>query len=298
VRAAIDIGSNSLLLLVQDALGRTVCDELAIVGLGRGLGDGGHFEPARRAHAAEVLRRFVELAQRHGVAPSEVRAAATSAARRALDAPAFFAEIAAETGLEIEIISGPEEARLSFLGAGVGLELGDTRVGMVDLGGGSTEVALGRSGVLAQRCSLELGSVRLTEAFLASHPDVVPASALAHLDHHISRVVATLPQGLEPTCLVAVAGTATTLAAMDLGLDQWDRERVHGAALSLAALESWTTRLAGSTDQERRVLAAVSPTRAPYLLAGARVLAAICGALGRDHLLISDGGLRHGLCSA
>jgi len=297
MRASIDIGSNSLLLLVQDHEGRTVCDELAIVGLGRGLGDEGYFEPSRRAHAAEVLRRFAALARHHGVPPSKVRAAATSAARRAIDAPEFFADVAVDTGLEVEVISGPEEARLSFLGAGVGLELGDAMMGMVDLGGGSTELAVGRSGVLAQRCSLELGSVRLTEAFLASHPDVVPAAALAPLDAHIATTLATLPIRMEVTCLVAVAGTATTLAAMELGLDQWDRDIVHGARLPYTALEAWSARLATSSAEERRQLAAVAPARAPYLLAGTRVLSALCSVLGRDHLLISDGGLRHGLCS-
>lgn len=293
-RASIDLGSNSCLLLVQDDEGRTLHDEVAIVGLGKGLGDRGLLRPERMALTLEVLASYAERAAALGVAPGLVHAAATSAARRALNADTFFARVSQETGLAFRIISGEEEARLTFLGAAGGLELEAGVVGVVDLGGGSTELALGEGGGLQHRVSLPLGAVRLTERFFGEAPDRVPPRELGRARAHIAEILeGAWPS--RPRHLVAVAGTATTLAAMELGLEAWDRDRVHGSRLSRTALRGWMDRLLEADAAERARLAAVAPARAPYLLAGAAVLEAVCSAAHHESLRISDGGLRHGL---
>lgn len=294
-RASIDIGSNSLLLLVRSADGQTVHDEASVVGLGRGLGDRGLFRPDRMDAAVEVLRRYASTARTLGVPPEAVRAVATSAARRALNATTFFERVRVETGLLVQVIPGAEEARLTWLGALDGLALPLGSVAVIDLGGGSTELVLGEGEKIAFRTSLEVGSVRLTEQVFGEGPGRYDPRDLGRLRALLEPVVAPLVPARHPRTVVAVAGTATTLSAMNLGLTAWDRDKVHGSRLTRADLRRWIDRLLASDAEERRALAAVSPARADYLLAGACVLEALLTALQRDSLLVSDGGVRHGL---
>ena len=294
MRASIDLGSNSVLLLVLDDAGNTVHDEARVVGLGKGLGDRGLFRPDRMDATFTALEDYARRAAALGVAPKDIRAAATSASRRAMNADTFYERVRAQTGIAFEIIPGEEEARLTFLGAAMDLDLGPGLVGVVDLGGGSTELALGQDGHLLHRVSLELGTVRLTEAFFGEAPDRIAPRDLGRLREHVEATVAG-GWSQRPRHLVAVAGTATTLAAMELGLSRWDRDAVHGSRLSRQALRRWMDRLLDTDAAGRLTLAAVSPERAPYLLAGAVVLEAVACAAHQESLRISDGGLRHGL---
>jgi exopolyphosphatase/guanosine-5'-triphosphate,3'-diphosphate pyrophosphatase len=294
-RAAVDIGSNTILLLVIDDHGLPIHDEAVVVGLGRGLGDKGMFRPDRMDDAVQTLARFAEQASALGVPAFEVRVAATSAARRALNARTFVDRVYQETGLRIDIVSGAEEARLTWRGALLDLPLPNAPIGVVDLGGGSTELVLGQGEQMGPRQSLELGSVRLTEAFFGDGGGRYRPTDLARCKAHIQSVTESFRWSLMPKALVAVAGTATTLGAMELGLTAWDSARVHGARLTRAALRSWTDRLFASSPEERRQLAQVSPERANYLLAGACVLEAVCTHAHRDSLWLSIGGVRHGL---
>ncbi|MCB9777922.1 MAG: Ppx/GppA family phosphatase [Alphaproteobacteria bacterium] len=294
-RAAIDIGSNSLLLLVRSPSGDTLHDEATVVGLGRGLGDRGLFRPDRMDAAVEVLARYAQAALAHGVPAADVRAVATSAARRALNADTFFQRVLERTGLRIEVISGPEEARLTWLGAldGVPLPLGS--VAVVDLGGGSTEVVVGEGERLAFRTSMEIGAVRLTEAFFGEGFDRYDPRDLGRLREAVQDACAVLTPDHHARSVVGVAGTATSLSAMNLGLTAWDRDAVHGSRLRRADLRRWTDRLLASSAAERREWAAVEPARADYLLAGAVVLETVLTSLRRESMLVSDGGVRHGL---
>jgi exopolyphosphatase/guanosine-5'-triphosphate,3'-diphosphate pyrophosphatase len=242
-----------------------------------------------------VFREFALTARSLGVPPERVLAVATSAARRAEDAPSLFGIVERETGLRVRIIQGEEEARLTWAGAFAGLPDPTGNRAVVDLGGGSTEIATGDSRQLSSRISLELGSVRLTESFLEGGVSPANPSQLQHLDEQVTRALAPLDSLPAPDLLVAVAGTATTLCAMDAGLDHWNREKVHGRPLSIDALWTWRARLARADLAERRLLASVSPERAPFLVAGATVLARICSRLGLNELVASDGGVRHGL---
>ncbi len=294
-RAAVDIGSNTILLLVVADDGAILHDEARVVGLGRGLGDKGLFRPDRMDAACVALRDYAERAASLGVPPYEIRCAATSGARRALNARAFIDRVHAESGIRVQVVSGEEEAQLTWQGALGGLRLPDGPVGVVDLGGGSTEMVMGDGYQVGRRASLEMGSVRLTEMFFGEDILRYRPADLARLKQHVHGLLTTFEWPMLPRAIVAVAGTATTLGAMERGLTTWDRAQVHGMKLSRASLRRWIDRLLDASPEERRTLAAVSPERADYLLAGACVLEAVCTHGQRDSLRISDGGVRHGL---
>jgi exopolyphosphatase/guanosine-5'-triphosphate,3'-diphosphate pyrophosphatase len=293
-RAAIDIGSNSLLLLVMDDAGNVLHDEARVIGLGRGLGERGVFRPDRMDAALATLQDYIVTAQGLGVPVGELRAVATSASRRALNANTFYATVRGRTGLRVNVISGDEEARLTWLGGVDGLQVGPGPALLCDPGGGSTEVILGEGPHIRTRVSLEIGTVRLTEQYLGV--GIVSPTSLARLREHVDHAVATLDFGdVLPRSAIAVAGTATTLAAADLGLSTYDASVVHGASLTAAALRRWIDRLLPATPEQRRALVAVSPDRADTLLAGAVILLAVLERTRRQAWRVSDRGLRFGL---
>lgn len=324
-RAAIDIGSNSVLLTVVDDDGDVIHDEARVVGLGRGLGDRGQFQIDRMNDAESALADYVNTANDLGVASWMIQGAATSAARRALNAETWFAKLKRELGLKVDIISGQEEARLTWLGARWNLPGLTGSVAVVDLGGGSTEIVIGtpepdgaasgpsdarnpdpRSPDAGSpdpgspdanfRVSLELGSARLTEAWLGT--DTVSPASLTRLSDAVD---ATLNHGslpILPKTLIAVAGTATTLSAMNLGLKRWDPSAVHGSTLSRDDLGGLIDQLAVATPTQRRALVTISPKRADYMLAGAVVLNRLLARSPGREFLISVGGLRYGLLAS
>jgi exopolyphosphatase/guanosine-5'-triphosphate,3'-diphosphate pyrophosphatase len=296
-RASIDIGSNSLLLLVVDDQGAALYDAAKVVGLGRGMGHRGMFTSDRMDAALDVLSEYAETADSMGVPPAQVQAVATSASRRAMNAQSFFQRVKDEVGISVEVISGEREAQLTWAGALIGLPTASGIVAVVDLGGGSTEIVTGDPGGegVIDKCSLELGSVRLTEKYFGMEPDRYHPADLAQLRAYVAQEVEKHGWEPMPRALVAVAGTATTLCAMEIGMTQWDAARVHGSRLGRAALRRWIDKLLDSSADERRAQAAVSPERADYLLAGACVLEAVCSSAHRDSIWISDGGVRHGV---
>ncbi len=292
-RAAIDLGSNSVLLLVQEADGTVVHDEARVIGFGRGLGDGGTLDPGRVVVALEALGEYAATAEALGVPPEAVRLGATSAARRAQDIDVFSRALSDQCGLRLVVISGAQEAQLSWLGATQG-EPADS-LGLIDLGGGSTEVITGTANGMEKRVSLEVGSVRLTEAFLGC--DIVDPARVGPMEAHVAREVEAGVNGA-PEVALAVAGTATTLAAMDLGLWAWDPDRVHGHVLQRQTLLHLRNQLLAADPGQRRDLVKVSPERADYLAAGATVIDAVLGAWGLEACTVSVRGLRHGILLA
>lgn len=293
MRAAIDIGSNSLLLLILDDAGKAALDEARVVGLGRGLGERGVFRPERMEAAMKVLKEYSEKAKSLGVAPETIRAVATSASRRALNASTFYAQVRAQTGIKVEVISGEEEARLTWRGGIDGLNLPAGPAVLVDPGGGSTEIIMGEGDRIQFRLSMELGTVRLTEGYLGYGS--VEAGAFSRLRAHVEQVVERVNLPGMPRSAVAVAGTATTLAAMELGLRSYDPVKVHGSTLTQAALRRWIDRLIDSTPEQRQELVAVSPERADTVLAGAIILSQVLERTRRQSYRVSDRGLRYGL---
>jgi exopolyphosphatase/guanosine-5'-triphosphate,3'-diphosphate pyrophosphatase len=292
-RAAIDIGSNSILLLVLDDDGAVLHDEATVVGLGRGLGDRGLFAPDRMKAAEGVLKAYVATARKFGVDPHRIKAVATSAARRAHNAPTWLARVLRRLSLRVQIITGEEEARLTWLGALRDLSIPSGPILVVDLGGGSTELVLGEGTHIAMRVSLEVGSVRLMEAFLGT--ERVEPAALMQARNHVESQFASVVLDPQPRAVIGVAGTVTTLATMGLGLTSWDADAVHGTQLSRSDLASASDALLAAGPAERRALAPCAPDRADYLLAGAAILDRALFAARRQAMIVSDRGLRFGV---
>ena len=252
--AAIDQGTNSTRLLVADVEDGHVHElhrETRITRLGEGVDERRRLLPAPVARVRNVLADYRRIAELLGV--ERALLVATSAVRDAENGEAFLGEIEWSYGFTTRLVSGDEEAQLTVRGIASDRELDATTL-VLDIGGGSTELMLGDA-----RHSVDVGSVRLTERF---DDDVEAAAAAAR---------AVLPR-LEPHAAVGVAGTITTIAALDLDLPEYDRERVHGHVLARAAAERQLERLASITLEERRALPAMDPERAPVIVGGAVIL--------------------------
>ena len=227
--AAMDVGTNSVLLLVAEvaAGGRLqpIEDRAVVSRLGQGLVPGGRLRPEAADRTAATIADLAARARQLGA--EEIRALGTMGLRLAADADAFIERIAHDCGVAIRVISGDEEARLTYRGAQHQLPAGTERLVVCDVGGGSTEVISGRAARIEQRRSLELGAVGLTERFLP-HDPIAPAELAALRRHLTARLAAELDAPARPFELVAVGGTATSLAAMHHRLERYDAERVHG----------------------------------------------------------------------
>lgn len=286
--AAVDIGTNSIRLLVTDG-DRDLHRGVEVTGLGTGVDATGRFDPERVAETLAVLERYGTVMGRLGA--DRRRAVATSAARDAEDGPAFVDRAEAALGIRPEIIDGGTEAALSFDGATARYRqcLPAT---VVDIGGGSTEFVYGH-GHVAYATSIDLGSVRLTDRELPDRPAsgqqveaarVAAASAFA--DVHVPGV---------PGCVIGVAGTFTSLAAITLGLATYDRSRVDGSVLTAQDLTVLVADLAAKSIEETAAIPSLDPKRAPVLLGGAVVAEAALRALGADRVIVSEHDLLDGI---
>jgi len=251
-------------------------------------------QEAPRRRSLTVLRRFADLARSFKAV--EVSVAATSAVREARNGEEFVAEVGREAGLALRVIDGGEEARLTLLGVRNGLRLGPRRVLAMDIGGGSTEFILATGDVIEGIVSTGLGVVKLTEQYLVSDPPTVDERRRLEevVGTRIDRLRRELP-GLEAAQLVGTAGTVTTLAAIDLALVTYDRQKVRGHCLSLARVRELLDRLARLPLLERREVPGLESGRADIILAGAAILAVSMERLGYHELRVSDDGLREGI---
>jgi len=293
--ASIDIGTNSVLLLVAErgADGRfsAVAERAEITRLGRGVDKTRTLSPEAMEDTLAVLERCAAEAKSLGV--EGIAATATSAARDASNGPDFLRAVATRTGIKVEIISGPEEARLSFASAFADFG-GHGPLVVLDIGGGSTEFIYGdEKGVVTFRHSFDVGSVRLTERFVKSDP--LSAEDLAAIRSHLASVFSTLPAAPAGTHLVGVAGTVTTVFAVARALEPYDASKVHGATLTLAEVSSTTEKLCTLPLAQRRTLAGLQPKRADVIPAGALILEAAARSVGATEVRVSDRGLRWGL---
>jgi exopolyphosphatase/guanosine-5'-triphosphate,3'-diphosphate pyrophosphatase len=296
--AAIDVGTNTVLLLVAEARpGGTAAlvERAEITRLGRGVDATGRLDPAAMAETVGVLAAYAAEARALGV--SAIDCVATSAARDAANGAEFFAATRAAAGLEPRIISGDEEARLVYASAwrDFGAATAGSRLAVLDVGGGSTEFTFGRGPTPEGRRSLQVGAVRLTERHVREDP-IGPAT-LATLRQAARAALAPLALmgGGGVGRLVGVAGTVTTLAAVEQALPRYDAERVHGASLSRATLERVLARLAALPLAERARLPGMEPKRADVIVAGAVVVAEAMALTGFETLTVSDRGVRWGL---
>jgi exopolyphosphatase / guanosine-5'-triphosphate,3'-diphosphate pyrophosphatase len=295
VAAVIDVGSNSVLLLVAAAGSRAlrVVDEaLVTTRLGTGLGEGGALDPAARARTRDAVAALAARARAAGAA--EVRAFATGAARSARDGAEFAADLAATTGVPVEVLSGAREAELAYRAVAATLGDADEPLLVGDVGGRTTELSLGRGATIEATTSLPLGALLLTENHVRSDPPREILDTVAWVAHTVlARSALPARARASRAALVVSGGTATALAALDLGLDVYDGRRVHGHRMSGAVLHQLVARLGAMPAASRACLPGLDAGRGMILPAGAVVVERLARAAGVDTLRVSDHGVRH-----
>ena len=292
--AAIDVGTNSVRVYVAEIDGsnaKQLDRDLIITRLGEGV------DKTRRL-GAEPLRRTLEAIARYHARARElgattIRIAATSAARDATNRDEFFDGVRAATGQDAEVLSGDEEARLSFLGATSDLGAGGPFL-VLDIGGGSTEFVIGERSVDAA-VSLDVGSVRLTERHIHHDPPAPAELVAVRADAAAAVQEAQRTVGSAAATLVGVAGTITTIAAVSLGLDGYDRDAIHHSRLTRSDVEEVTDRLASMTSEDRRGLPAMPRGREDVIVAGAEILLAVMDGYDFHEVLVSEADILDGL---
>jgi exopolyphosphatase/guanosine-5'-triphosphate,3'-diphosphate pyrophosphatase len=297
--AAIDVGTNTVLLLVAergaDGSFAPVSERAEITRLGRGVDRTRRLDPAAIRDTVEVLARYAAEARALGA--RQIACVATSAARDAANGSDFFATARAAAGVAPEVVSGDEEARLVYASAWRDFGATGRTLAVLDVGGGSTELVVGDGPAPRARASVQLGAVRLTERLVTADP--IPPAELAGLRAAAAAAMAGLPiaEVGDPgrATLVGVAGTVTTLAAVERGLRVYDAGVVHGAVLSLDALERLHARLGALTVAARAAVPGMEPKRADVIVAGCAIVIEAMRAARFDRVTVSDRGVRWGL---
>ena len=290
--AVVDLGTNSTRLLVadvEDGTLREVERRLTITRLGEGVDAGRALLPAAMARVEDCLAGYRRTIEELGA--ERTLAFGTSAVRDAGNGDAFLAGVESSFGLPTRLLSGEEEALLTFRGVAAERTL-DGLTLVVDLGGGSTEVVLGSAEGVAFRASLDLGCVRLTERFFARDPP--GACDVEALVVSVRSLLRELPDDPLPARGIGVAGTVTTLATLHLGLEEEDPERVHGHLLPHAWIAVEALRLAATPVAELRRRPGIVPERAPVIAAGALALAQILDFFELKKLEVSEWDILHG----
>jgi exopolyphosphatase/guanosine-5'-triphosphate,3'-diphosphate pyrophosphatase len=291
--AVVDIGTNSTRLLIADVRDGRVTAELAresrVTRLGQGVDATGRLDEEAMGRVYAVLDDYRAQIDAHRA--DATVAVLTSAVRDAANGAAFARTVRDRYGLDARTIGGDEEARLTFLGAtserAADADGGDIVV--IDIGGGSTELVVGRGRDVRFHVSLQAGVVRMSERHL--HGDPPAAAELQAVRDDLASVLSDgvpAPAREGVTGAVAVAGTATSAAAIDLRLVPYDPARVHGHVLSLDALRAQLDRLAAMTEQERRRVPGLHPDRAPTIVAGLVMLIEIVRAFGLERVEVSE----------
>jgi len=294
--AAIDCGTNSIRLLIADIDGnnfREVVRDMEIVRLGQGVDETGQFHPDAIARTLAAVDKFAAEIAKRGV--EKIRFCATSATRDATNRHLFVDGVRERLGIELEVISGDEEAALSFAGAIKDLDPSNGPFLVVDIGGGSTEFVFGTSTVEAAR-SVNIGCVRMTERHFATDPATAEQIELARTDIQaaIAQAAAVVPITKAKT-LVAVAGTATTVAAAALDLPEYDRYAIHLSRISAQQTHDAATMFATSTREQRLALGYMHPGRVDVIAAGSLVLSEIMKATGASEFVASESDILDGM---
>ncbi|HTS97759.1 MAG TPA: Ppx/GppA phosphatase family protein [Streptosporangiaceae bacterium] len=311
--AAVDCGTNSLRLLIADVdvaageladLGR----RMEIVRLGQGVDATGRLAPEPLARTLRALEAYAAAIRRAGA--RRVRMVATSATRDAANASEFVRGVTAILGVEPEVLSGDEEARLSFTGAtaelagprGAGAQAGPTRPPgpylVVDIGGGSTEFVLGSAPDAPPEAALsvDIGCVRMTERHLHSDPPrpAEIAAATADIDAALDVVAAKVPVS-EARTLIGLAGSVTTVAGIALGLPRYDPGRIHHARIPAAGVHRISAGLLAQTRRQRAGIAVMHPGRVDVIGAGALVLDRVLARFGFAEVIASEHDILDGI---
>jgi exopolyphosphatase / guanosine-5'-triphosphate,3'-diphosphate pyrophosphatase len=291
--AAIDCGTNSTRLLISD--GTTQFERhMRITRLGQGVDRTGRLDAEAIQRTLAVLGDYRELMDRHGV--GRVRMATTSASRDADNRDEFYDAAEAILGSRPELLSGTEEAELSFRGATAELDPADGPYLVVDIGGGSTEFAVG-SARLEGSISVDVGCVRMTEKYLQHDPPLPEelSNCLAEVQQHLDDVAREVPLVLDAPRFVGLAGTITNVAAVEIGLPEWDRDAVHHFLLTKDAAEDVFRTLATESVEDRKHNPGLEPARADVIVGGLCVLVAVFRHFGFSECLVSESDILDGL---
>jgi len=293
VVAAIDCGTNSTRLLISDS-GTTVDRRMVITRLGRGVDATGRLDAVAIERTVAILRDYKAAMDEHGV--TKVRITATSAARDAANADDFFAAAEAVVGARPELLSGTEEGELSFAGATAALDPSQGPFLVVDIGGGSTECMVGTDKVDEVR-SFDVGCVRLTERHLASDPPAPEelSNAIAEAMAWYDDLLREVPAAAAARTVVGLAGTISTVAAVEIGLAEYDRAQIHHFRLTREAIEDVFRTLATETLADRIHNPGLEPARADVIVGGCCALVAFVRTLGIEELLVSESDILDGL---
>jgi exopolyphosphatase/guanosine-5'-triphosphate,3'-diphosphate pyrophosphatase len=286
---AVDLGTNSTRLLVADVDRGSIVSEvvrrLAITRLGEAVDETHMLAPGAVARVHAVLEDYARQADALGA--ERVLAVATSAVRDASNGGAFLTDLEARYGWATRLLDGEEEAQTTFRGVTSDRSL-DAETLLVDIGGGSTELLVGGPGGVSFARSLQAGCVRLTERFLATDPPTE-----AELEAAAAQVRELLPT-LSVDAAIGVAGTITTVAAIDLGLAEYDPARIHGHRITPAAADAVLARLAALPLAERERVPGLEPARAPVILGGLVVLREVMRRYGLEQIEVSERDILHG----
>ncbi len=295
--AAMDLGTNTALLLVaerREGTWQPVLERAEITRLGQGVDGTKRLLPEAMERSARMLGEYARQARELGVADGDMAAVSTSAARDAVNGSELTALVREYGNLPLEIISGQEEARLTWKGAIADLNADDGQpLCVFDIGGGSSELIFGTKRGLEFRRSFDVGSVRMTERFLRSDPPA--GDERAALFSHLRALFSEAPRHDVPPLFVGVAGTVTTLFTLIHGIEPYDAKRVHGARMLLSELTSLVDRLFQLSVAQRKELKGIEPKRADVIAAGGAILQCAMERLGVRELTVSDRGLRWGL---
>ena len=289
----IDIGTNSTRLLVADVAGGVVQQverRSTVTRLGRGVDLSGHLSGEAIEDVCAAIGGYVETIEELGA--ETVDAIATSAVRDADNGSAFVAELRERFALSARVLDGEEVARPTYLGATSESPPNEPTL-VVDIGGGSTELVIGHGAEVSFHDSLQAGVVRHSERHIASDPPT--AGELEALATDVRGLIeASLGNGVAASQGIAVAGTPTSLAAVELGLEPYDPARVHGHVLALPSIQRMLSQLASAPLAERVEIPGLHPDRAPTIVAGVVILVEVMRAFGLDEIAVSEHDILYG----
>jgi exopolyphosphatase / guanosine-5'-triphosphate,3'-diphosphate pyrophosphatase len=298
--AAVDCGTNSTRLLVSGRTGDALSREMTITRLGESVDATGVLRPEAMERTFTALRRYRTIMDASGVAAGATRLVATSAVRDAGNGEVFLRGASEIIGAPAELLPGSEEGRLSYAGATSDLPVSDAPVVVLDIGGGSTEIVTEADGDIAS-VSLDVGCVRLTERDLPGDPpgeaEVVAAVATiaAQLDGAVAAIPTLADTSFGPRRLVGLAGTVSTLASLELGLVEYDRQRIHHAVLSLESVARWCEILASEPVAVRAQRPGLPAGRQDVIFGGALILREVMMRFNLGACIVSESDILDGL---
>lgn len=293
--AVVDIGSNSTRLLIADVVGGRVTEverQSRVTRLGRGVDLSGQLSTEAIEAACDAVADYVAMCRENEVA--SIEAIATSAVRDASNGSAFVAELRERFALSPRVLDGEEEARLTYLGATCE-HLPTVPTLVVDIGGGSTELIVGTGEEIAFHASLQAGVVRHSERHItADPPSALELEALAGDVRGLIEEATVGQPGAAAQAGIAVAGTPTSLASIELGLEPYDPKQVHGHTLTLASIQRLLSQLASAPLSKRAEITGLHPDRAPNIVAGVVILVETMRAFDLDQIEVSEHDILYG----